>query len=129
MDYQGLYNEAIKTIVEEKEYSKKLLDLNNDLVSLNKTISNSNNSLMFENQRLREVSKHGAFIEYNNDPSSLKFVPLLSNIQEFVVSPQKPTKLMFTFKFSDFETWAMNLYNLMKNNKSEIKFINKEELN
>jgi len=94
---------------------------------LNKKVSASNSSLMFENQRMKEVSKHGAFVEYG-DSSSMKFIPVLGNINELKVNPNKPTKLMFTFKFSDFEEWAMTLHNLMAGKENQIEFINKEDL-
>ena len=117
-----------KPISTDKEYIDKLVQLNQDLIALNKKLGLTNNSLMFENQRLREVSNHGAFLEYNDDPSSIKFVPLLGNIQEFIVNPLKPTKLMFTFQFSEFQTWAMNLHNLMIDNKDAVEIINKRDL-
>ena len=127
-DYEALYNEAISTIISEKEYSKKLYKLNEDLVALNNKVSLVNNNLMSENLRMKDVLKHGAFLEYNNDPSTIKFIPLLGNINSIMANAATPTKLMFTFKFSDFETWAMNLHNLMSKNKESIEFIDKGDL-
>jgi len=127
-NYEALYNEAIDTIISEKEYSAKLYKLNEDLVKLNNKVSKISNETMSENIRMKEVLNHGAFIEYSNDPSTIKFIPVLSDITNLLNNPSKPTKLMFTFQFSDFEKWAMNLHNLMIDNKEAVEIINKRDL-
>jgi len=127
-NYEALYNEALKTIASEKEYSANLYRINEDLVKLNNKISKISNETMSDNVKMKEVLNHGAFIEYNNDPSTIKFIPLLADITNIIGNPAKPTKLMFTFQFSEFQTWAMNLHNLMIDNKDAVEIINKRDL-
>jgi len=63
---------------------------------------------------MKSILKQGIFIEYDNDSSTMEYVPILGNLDKFKFMNKRPSKMMYTFKFQDIQAWLEELYKLMK---------------
>ena len=130
-EYQELlkkYNEAVELIKEERTLNLQLMETNRKVAAQNVEIATSYNKSENENKRMKAISKKGIFLEYNNDPGTMSFVPVLSDLSEFKNMRTKPSRLMYTFKFSDIEEWVTDLHNLMGKDDRKIHKVSEEDL-
>ena len=127
-DLMKRYDEAVDALTKESE-------LNNKLIKINKTMTDQNIELMKayqkaegENKKFKTVFKKGIFFEYDNDPSTMIFVPVLADLKDIKLSANKPTRLMYTFKFQDMETWVKDVHAIMGQEDQNIHRVNEEDI-
>ena len=126
-DLQKEYDELFEKHEKLKTVESEERKLNNELIEINRKVAEASNKTAEiymkyerENTRMKNILKHGIFVEYNKDPATIEFVPVLGDITSFKQKQEKPTKMMYTFTINDIQGWLDSLHDLM-NGKNIIK--------
>ncbi len=127
--YDELNDKYESLLVKHTEEHK----LNDELIEINRKVAEASNKTAetflkyeSENSRMRKILKHGIFVEYNKDPKTIEFVPVLGDILKFTAKQQKPSRMMYTFTFDQIQQWLNDLNDLMQG--KNIHKVNPEDI-
>jgi seryl-tRNA synthetase len=130
------YNTITDKYIEEKNKNQELFEsynkekkLNDELISEMKritentsTISNNYVQLFKEYSELVPLKKNGIIVEWDNDESTRKFIPILGSLEEIEFG-KKPTKIYYTFLPSNLQDWFSKIGFIMKEDKAKLKIL------
>ncbi len=122
------YDELLKKYKDEQELNIRLITVNKRIADQNVEVLAAYQKAEAENERMKGVQKKGVFFEYDNDPNTMTYVPVLGDLTRFKNVDIGPTRLMYTFKFIDIETWVTDLHSIMKNEDKNIHKVNEEDI-
>ena len=127
-DLISKYDEAVAALKKERALSERMMHINQKISKQNIDTVGAYYKVEGELERYRSINKKGIFFEYDNDPNTMSFTPILGDIQKFKDSEKKPTRLMYTFKFSDIQNWLFDLHEIMGKNEKHIHRFDPEDL-
>ena len=67
-----------------------------------------------ENERMKKILSQGVYIEHDNDPDTMEFVPIMGDIIKFKAMNKKPSRMSYTFTYDQINQWLQDLHDLMK---------------
>jgi hypothetical protein len=128
------YEELSSKYVEEKKKNQEIVELlekeqtlNDELIAEMKkvsenttTISNNYMKLFKDYSELLPLKKNGIVVEWDNDESTRKFIPVLGSLDEIEYG-RKPSKVFYTFIPSDLQHWFAKIGFIMKENSEKLK--------